>query len=284
MHFAYTTILNAPRFGWQPAPSPAERVQLYRLVREIGFEAIEWSPRWLDFHDVDDGELAMLKQEAADEGLCVSALNLNRSMVTRCSEASEHRERFRRSVEVAPLLGAGIVIISLSMPQPPSADRPGLIGQTVPSSDREEAADVLKEVARRAAGTGVQLVLELHDDGLLDTPELCLHMLDRINEPNVSINPDLGNLVRNVEARCQWREALAQLAPHAGYWHVKNYRSGQPAPIWDGDIDYAEAVVLMRAASYDGWVSIESYTGDDVFSLQRDSLRWLQEQEATAAV
>jgi hypothetical protein len=33
---------------------------------------------------------------------------------------------------------------------------------------------------------------------------------------------------------------------------------------------------MMAAAAYEGWVSIESYFGDDVMQLQEHSLQWLR--------
>jgi sugar phosphate isomerase/epimerase len=48
-------------------------------------------------------------------------------------------------------------------------------------------------------------------------------------------------------------------------------------PIWDGDIDYVRAFVIMRQTGYEGWVSIESYAGDDVRRLQQESLAWARE-------
>ena len=56
---------------------------------------------------------------------------------------------------------------------------------------------------------------------------------------------------------------------------LKNYRSGIPAPLWQGDIDYRHAVGLMRAAGFAGWVSIEGDFGD-VGELQAQGLRSLR--------
>ncbi len=276
MQFAYTTILNAPRFGWQSPPSQADRLQLYGQVHSAGFDAIEWSPRWLDYHRLSSAEIVSMRRELKSCGLTVSGINLNRFILSRCPEAEQHHQRLLRSFEVAEILGAGAVIISLSMSLPPTAERPRLIGQTVPEAEFRETADLLRQAARHSAHSSVQLVLELHDDGLLDSPELCLKMLELIDEPNVFFNPDLGNVVRNGSQNGQWRQALEQLAPRAGYWHVKNYCNGQPVPIWEGDIDYSEAWSIMKQNGYAGWVSIESYFGDNVMDLQQQSLNWLR--------
>jgi len=144
----------------------------------------------------------------------------------------------------------------------------------VPQAERDQNVDFIQGLSERARSRGIQLSLELHDDGLLDTPELCLDMLKRVASENVGLNPDLGNLIRSYPDS-DWRTALNSLAPRANNWHVKNYRGGQPSPIWDGQIDYAEAFQIMRAAGYTGWVSIESYFGD-VLDLQAKSLAWLK--------
>ena len=276
MRFAFTTILVAPRFGWQSVPDRAVRLQLYEDAKRIGFDGLEWSPRWCDFHALSDDDVLRLGDEVRRGGLCVSAINLNRFILTRCEEAAEHRARLERAVQAADLLGADAVIISLSLPQPPSAARPMLTGHTIPEAEFQETAKLLQRAARQAGERDLRLILELHDDGLLDTPELCLRMLSVIDEPNVALNPDLGNLVRQEHSEVDWRDTLHRLAPHTGYWHIKSYDRGQPVPIWKGDIDYAEAIATMQQHGYDGWISIESYFGDDVMGLQQRSLDWLR--------
>ena len=73
----------------------------------------------------------------------------------------------------------------------------------------------------------------------------------------------------------------ANSRPRANNWHVKNYRHREPAPVWDGDIDYDSALAVMVAAGYRGWVGIESYFGD-VLDLQARSLRYLKDLVAAA--
>ena len=282
MQFAYTTILNAPRFGWQTAPTKQERQGLFSRALEMGFDGIEWSPRWCDIHELSKFAIADLGKEVVSSGLRVSAINLNRFILSRCDEAAANRDRLLHCAQFAGLLGAQVVIISLSFPRPPSASRAILIGHSIPDEEFAETADFLKRSAQQAGECGVGLVLELHDDGLLDTADQCARMLELVNEPNVSLNPDLGNLVRQQEPTETWRAALARLAPHTGYWHVKNYRDGKPAPIWDGDVDYSEALAFMYRAGYDSWISIESYFGEDIFELQARSLDWLRDVNSRA--
>jgi sugar phosphate isomerase/epimerase len=145
----------------------------------------------------------------------------------------------------------------------------------MPADEHRRAADIVAGLGERAAAVGVALAVELHDDGLLDTPELLMQLVRRVNLPNVGTNPDVGNICRGPGPVADWRGALKRLGPSAVNWHAKNYRDGRPAPVWDGVIDYPEAVALMAEAGYRGWVSIESYM-TDVFDLQKKSLYYLR--------
>jgi len=92
-------------------------------------------------------------------------------------------------------------------------------------------------------------------------------MLDAVDRPNVGCNPDLGNLIRT-DPGADWRSALSVLAPHMNYWHVKNYADGAPCELNAGQIDYRDAFAIVSRAGYAGWVSLETYFGDDLLGLQ----------------
>jgi sugar phosphate isomerase/epimerase len=209
-------------------------------------------------------------------GLRVSGLNLNRCVLTRSPQAEDHRSRFERSVDVAAALGAELIVLSQSMPTAPADGRPPLRGDDVPMAEHERAAELIAPIAARAAQASVMLSIELHDDGLTDTPAWCLWHARACRAGGV--NPDLGNICRGPHPLPNWESALRELAPYANAWHIKNYRDARTAPIWDGDIDYRRAFDIMREAGYDGWISIESY-GDaaDVLRLQQVSLAWARD-------
>src|SRR5262249_22035270 len=137
------------------------------------------------------------------------------------------------------------------------------------------------DVARQAQQVGITVSLELHDDGLLDTPERCLQFIEDIGASNVGVNPDLGNLCRGSGPLSDWKAGLRLLASRTVCWHVKNYRNGRPAPIWDGDIDYDWAFGVMRGVRYEGWVSIESHCSG--LESQKQELEYLKRIEAIPA-
>lgn len=275
MKWSLASIVLVPRGRWGPFPSREERRAVLRWARKAGFAGIELSPRWLDFHAMAAAELDGFREEVASAGLVVSGLCINRCILTRTATAAEHLRRLERGVEVAARLGAPTLTFSLSMPMLPGPDRPPLLGREVPEEEYARSAGLVKRLAEEAHRRGVGLCVELHDDGLLDTPEACLDFLDRVGDPTLGVNPDLGNICRGPGPLPDWEAALRVLAPRATCWHVKNYRRGEPSPVWEGDIDYRRALALMREAGFRGWVGIESYYGD-VRDLQVKSLRFLE--------
>jgi sugar phosphate isomerase/epimerase len=272
--WSFATIVLVPRGEWGPFPDRRERCGWFQWAASAGFDAIELSPRWLDFRQFSAAQLKQIRQEIVDVGLVVSGINLNRCILTRSDSSAANRQLLRQAIHAAATLEAPLVNISLAMPTPPTKSRPVLRGCDVAEVEYQQTARLLRELAAAARAFNVSLSLELHDDGLFDTPELCLKMLDWIDMPNVGVNPDLGNICRG-DSGAPWEETLTFLAPHANCWHVKNYATGSPAALWAGDIDYARAMSIMHAADYSGPVSIESYF-DDVLDQQIQGLAYLK--------
>jgi sugar phosphate isomerase/epimerase len=265
----------APRGGRAAPPDAAGRARVLRWAADAGFAGVEVNPRWYDVLGLTGAGLRAFAAEVAAAELVVSGLNLNRGILTRTPDAARHLAEAERAVEVAAALGGPLVNLSLAMPTPPGPGRPPLRGCDVPDAEHERAAELVDGLAAKAEQAGVTIALDLHDDGLLDTQELCLRLLRRVGRPNVGVNPDVGNVCRGPGPVPDWRGAFERLAPLARNWHVKNYRDFRPAPLWDGVIDYAAALAVMRRAGYRGWVSIESYFGD-VLDQQRRGLDYLK--------
>jgi sugar phosphate isomerase/epimerase len=281
MRWSFATIVLVPRGTWGKKPETEERRHIFDWAARTGFVGIEISPRWLDFHTSTSRELLDLRREVVDAGLVVSGLNISRCILTRTTEATSHWLRLTRSVEVAETLEAEIINCSLSMPTLPSPDRPPLLGRDVPETEFQRSVELVTDLAHRASRVGVKISLELHDDGLLDSADLCLRFMNQIQAPNVGVNPDLGNICRAGPVH-DWEGALKLLAARTNCWHIKNYRQGEGAPLWDGDIDYNRALAIMRKSGYKGWVAIESYFGN-VMDLQRRSLEYLKHLATSSA-
>ena len=137
--------------------------------------------------------------------------------------------------------------------------------------------------SRATSPSRVKIAIEVHQHCLIDNSWSALHLLERINHPAVGLNPDLGNVywAYHIPEESS-EEAIAAMAPHAKYWHMKNLRRTfvpgedfalfHQMPLPDGEIDYRFAVSAMLAAGYPGDFAIEGLRlGDAITSDARSA-------------
>jgi len=284
-----------------PAPPPGERRLQIAWIKRAGFDGVEMGDFWMDFYRATDDELRAIRGEFEAGGLPIVALNCLRKAITPPACAAANRADLRRAVEVARVLGAGIVSISLATPhellgQTTDLNRGQRLslgsGQAAPDADYAAAAHFLAGLADTAAAAGIQLSLELHHNSLADTGAATARLVWAIGRPNVGGNPDLGNLhwALATPAEAYQTAFLAVLAAGMNFWHVKNVQRvhvpevGRAAflqtPLPDGDIDYRWCVMTARAHGYDGWISIEGAGPGDLLAVAERGLAYLRRIEA----
>lgn len=265
--------------------------------KKQGVEGLVFYDVYPDFYQRPVEHFQRLKQVLDDVGLPVGAFNALRKSLFLPDLADLDEKRTYRCLEVAIALGAEIFDISVNVPLPTQRDphtnatRPIFRGEYAPRDLFEEAARRLKPVAQACARAGMQLSLELHDDGLQDTADDCLKLLELIDEPNVGVNPDLGNWARvPYEHLDSWRDQVVKLAARTNYWEVKNYQSVYLAGerrfySWstlldEGLIDFREAATILWRAGFRGWVCNEGGVGDYVRSQLHfiAYLRWILDE------
>jgi sugar phosphate isomerase/epimerase len=115
----------------------------------------------------------------------------------------------------------------------------------------------------RAAGS--KALLEIHFGTIVSSPALAFELLREVDPATIGVIFDPANLV--IEGAMDLRMALDMLGGRVDLVHVKNIRWEQtPAGRWrwrfdelaDGQCDWAEMIALLRAAGYDGWLSLEN--------------------------
>ncbi len=146
------------------------------------------------------------------------------------------------AIEAARFLGAPLLRITTGGKEGDSA----AVGQAV---------DTLRSVLPAAMAGGVKLAIENHF-GLSADPHALAEVVTALNSPYVGVCLDLGNF-REGEAD----EGIRLLAPHAIHVHAKSCVFGP-----DGEetkINYQAAMQAVRAAGYDGVLSIE-FEGDGI--------------------
>jgi sugar phosphate isomerase/epimerase len=229
--------------------------------------------------------------------LPVGAFNALRKSLFIPELADRDEQRLYRCLEAAAALGAQILDVSVNVPLPRQLDaqtlatRPIFRGEYAPAELYDEAARRLKPIARACAQAGLELSIELHDDGLQDTAADCLKLLGLIDEPNVGLNPDLGNWARvPYEHLDSWRDQIQAMADRTNYWEVKNYQAIYVAAdrrfaSWstlldDGLIDFREAATILWRAGFRGWVCNEGGVGDYVRSQLQfiEYFRWILDE------
>jgi L-ribulose-5-phosphate 3-epimerase len=144
------------------------------------------------------------------------------------------------AIEAARFLGAPLLRITIG-------------GKEGDSDAVGRAIDALRVVLPAAIAGGVKLAIENHF-GLSADPRALVEIITALNSPHVGVCLDLGNF-REGEAE----QDIELLAPYAIHVHCKSHSFGA-----DGEetkINYCAAMQALRAAGYDGRLSIE-FEGD----------------------
>jgi sugar phosphate isomerase/epimerase len=247
----------------------ADRQKYLAKVKEIGFDGIE-----LGVSGGSDADIDTLRRQLEDAGTpCVAIRG-----------GGANRERLEATVRFTAKIGAGVVNSTVTTP-PSDPNAKGTFrgenvsqgaSRTASAEDYERTAKVISDVAPVAADLGVAISIEIHQNSIADNSESALRLLDLIDQPNVGVNPDLGNIYWTYdvpEESCE--DAIVALAPRSNYWHCKNlFRVNIPelefsaflqAPLCDGEIDYRFAISAMLGAGYDGYLAIEGIRLGDQF-------------------
>lgn len=145
-----------------------------------------------------------------------------------------------RAIEVTRFLGGPLLRITAG-------------GQASGLDSIGRVVEALRAVLPAAMASGVKLAIENHL-GLTTDPHALVEIVQAVHSPHVGVCLDLGNF-REGEAE----QGIRALAPHAIHVHAKSYSFGA-----DGEetrINYRAAMEALRAARYDGALSIE-FEGD----------------------
>jgi len=279
-HIACSTIPLQSRTLERPLRElgPAEWARELDEIRAGGFDAIDLADSWLAPASLEPTELSELHHALLDADISVAGLSIARRSMIDPVHGDANLDYAHRSVECAAALDAPVVNIGFHRPLLPEQLRTQFWMVPGAADDRGEetwrlAVDRVREIAVHAAALELRVSLELYEETLLDSSEHAVRMVEDVGEPNVGINPDLGNLVR-VPAALQkgWVDILRECLPYMSYWHVKNFirlehpRAGvflsYPTELGVGVIDYREAFRLALDAGYDGAICVEYYDGD----------------------
>jgi sugar phosphate isomerase/epimerase len=262
-------------------------------VADAGFSHVDLTTSWVRPGDLDRGRLDELARRVKMAGLRVSAISLSRQSVIHQDEdvAAVNLASALRTIDAALVLGTSVVGTGLHVPLTAEQQQAMWFwharGNGNPPDERVRATAVerLRQLGSYAAERGVQVSLEMYEDTFLGTADEAVRLVRDIGLPNVGINPDIGNLIRQHRPVESWRSMLDKVLPHANFWHLKNYfrdfdpATGAyftaPAPAESGMINYRQALRMALDAGFSGPICVEHYGGDglSVAAANRDYLR-----------
>lgn len=247
-------------------------------MKRFGFAAVDLVDTWLSPGEMSVEQLDALGSAFRRWELELVGISVIRKSIIDPADGERNLEHTLKSIEAAHRLGAPLVCIGFHRPLT-SAQKLGPFWLVDgPRDDRSDenyalAGERLRSVCEHARTKGIAISLELYEGTLLDTGESALRVLAEAAQPNLGINPDLGNLYRDPRPLPEtWLQTLEACLPAMNYWHVKNFTrvpvDGPERSItfsaWldRGDIDYRTALDLASAQGYRGPICVEHYGGD----------------------
>ena len=224
-----------------------------KVAAGLGLRYVEVRSAWgINILDLDDAQLATVRETLAEHGLKVSSIGSPIGKISIDDEFPPHLERMRHAVEVAKTLEAPYIrLFSFFIPE--GSD---------PDSWREEVLSRMSALADAAADSGVILVHENEKEIYGDIPRRCLEIVTSVSSPKLQLAWDPANFVQ-VGVR-PFSEGYSMLRPHLGYIQIKDALLADASVVvaGAGDGEVRETVRALRADGFDGFFSLEPHLGE----------------------
>ena len=260
-------------------------------IVDVGFTELDPTDSWLRLADLTPARRNDFMALVRSLGLTVPAISTSRRSVIDAKYGDEYLAYGHRVIDTAKAIGAEAVSFGLFEPLT-DAQKKALWFWTVDGAKNpddpaiwQKAVSRIRELGRHAEELGIEVSLEMYEDTYLGTADSSVRFVQEVGLPNVGINADLGNLIRLHRPVEHWQQMMEKVAPHAKFWHVKNYTrvedpvSGaivtHPAPLESGIINYRAAIRMALAHGFQSAFLCEHYGGDGltVTAANRDYLR-----------
>ena len=224
-----------------------------KVAAGLGLRYVEVRSAWgTNILDLDDAQLATVRETLAEHGLKVSSIGSPIGKISIDDEFPPHLERMRHAVEVAKTLEAPYIrLFSFFIPE--GSD---------PDSWRDEVLSRMSALADAAADSGVILVHENEKEIYGDIPRRCLDIVTSVSSPILQLAWDPANFVQ-VGVR-PFSEGYSMLRPHLGYIQIKDALLADASVVvaGAGDGEVRETVRALRADGFDGFFSLEPHLGE----------------------
>jgi|FLYN01.1.fsa_nt_gi sugar phosphate isomerase/epimerase len=125
------------------------------------------------------------------------------------------------------------------------------------------SGQMLKLFAEIAGEQGIRLCFEPHMGSVSPTPELAISLVERA--PDAKITLDYSHfLLQYIPI-----ERIEKLIPYTGHFHIRQARPGKlQTRLVEGTLDFVDIARKLKAAGYDGAMSVE-YVCSEWYDLNR---------------
>ena len=268
-----------------PEYAPADGV---KLLAELGYEGVEWrvtTPPALGESAVSfwTGNRCTLAPETlptqADEVLAMCQ-RANISMPCLASYLGyRDLELIEKVMRGASMMGVPLMRVGVARYD----------GKTNYYQLLSEAVEGWRPVVELGRRYGVKPVAEIHLGTILPSASAARHFVSHFKPEEVGIIHDAGNMV--YEGYENLKMGLEILGPYLSHVHVKTaawtIQSGDPdgnlrwgcesAALRRGQINWRDALQVLRASGYDGWVSLEDFSSGATEQKLRDNLAYIRQ-------
>ena len=224
-----------------------------KVAADLGLRYVEVRSAWgTNILDLDDAQLATVRETVAELGLKVSSIGSPIGKISIDDDFPPHLDRMRHAVEVAGTLEAPYIrIFSFFIPD-----------GTDPDSRRDDVLSRMSALAEAVVDSDVILVHENEKEIYGDIPRRCLDIVTSVSSPKLQLAWDPANFVQvGVQP---FTEGYAMLRPYVGYIQIKDALLADASVVvaGEGDGELRETVRALRADGFDGFFSLEPHLGE----------------------
>ncbi len=249
---------------WVGGTRPDEIAEAVRRTKDAGYDLLELSLHEMEVLDVEDTRRAL--DDAGLQVACSRGLAFDADVSSDDPTIVARGEKIlQESLDVVAGLGGSILTGALYSAL-------GKYGHPLSDAGRANVVTVLRDLAKEAAGRGVNLGLEIcnrYETNVINTARDALRLADDIGEDNVVIHLDTYHM--NIE-ESDFVTPVLEVGDRLGYVHIGENHRGY---LGSGSIDFPAFFHALEKADFGGPITFESFSSAVVSpTLSNDLAVW----------
>ncbi len=238
-----------------------------RRIADLGYEGIELmadTPHlWPE--DVSPTQIDRVRRLLEDRGLTIS--NVNAFMMNKTGDPRQpywhpswiEPDRSYRQIRIDHTIRSLTLAQRLGAPHITTEPGGPIEGEPQRESAMQTFVEMLGPVVDQAEREGVKLLIEPEPGLLIENMAQWLDLRRRIASPMMGLNYDVGHFYCVSEPLGETIRQLGRQIAHVHIEDIAGTRVHHHLVPGDGAIDFDEVFAALRAAGYDGWVTVELY-------------------------